>query len=69
MCPMWSGARKTLRWMKFLKLIPSLKGISEEMMPTWRGGVANSYLFLLKGRIKGTNHQLQAPFDDQPEMK
>ena len=39
------------------------------MMPTAGGGV--SYSFLLKGKIKGTSHQLQAPFDDQPwnEMK
>ena len=25
-----------------------------------------SYLFIPKGRAKGTSHQLQAPFDDQP---
>ena len=35
------------------------------------GGVSNSYIFLLKGKTKGTSHQLQALFDDQPwnEMK
>ena len=42
---------------KKIKLSPSLKGIAEEMMPT---GGSNSYLFILKGRTKGVNHQLQA---------
>ena len=59
-------------WMKFFKLSPLLKGLAEEMMPKGKGGgLWNSYLFLLKGRIKGVSHQLQAPFDDQPwnEMK
>ena len=32
-------------------------------------GGSNSYLFLLKGRTKGTSHQLQAPLDDQPWNK
>ena len=48
--------------MKIFKLSRSLKGFAEEMMPT---GGSNSYLFLMKGRIKGIRHQLQASFDDQ----
>ena len=29
-------------------------------------GGSNSYLSLMKGRTKGTSHQLQAPLHDQP---
>ena len=56
-------------WMKIFKLSPSLKGLAEEIMPT--GGGVNSYLFLLKGRTKGTSHRLQALLDYKPwnEMK
>ena len=34
----------------------------------WGGGGEGThpYLFLLKGRTKGTSDQLQVPFDDQP---
>lgn len=49
-------------WMNFFKLNPLLKGLADEMMAR---GVQNSYLFPLKGRTKGTSHQLQAPLDDQ----
>ena len=47
--------------MKIYKLSSWLKGLAEEMMLT-----GNSYLFLLKGKIKITSHQFQVPLDDQP---
>ena len=54
-------------WMKIFKRTPSVKELAEEMMPTGGGGGGlNSYLFLLKGKIKCTSHQLQAMFDNQP---
>ena len=57
----------TCKWLD-LKTLGSLPGMLKILPKYWcqHGGG-----FLTKGRIKGTNYQLQAPFDDQPwnEMK
>ena len=39
------------------------------MMPMGGAGGFDSYLFLLKRKTKGTSHQLQDSFDDQPWKK